>query len=37
MEVSSQFHAPAVLPRGKELPAPNKYEAEWAPEPECTF
>jgi hypothetical protein len=33
MEVSGQFHAPAALPPGKELPVPIGKEAGWAPEP----
>jgi hypothetical protein len=27
MEVSGQFHAPATLPQGKKIPAPNGYKA----------
>jgi hypothetical protein len=33
MEVSGQVHAPAALPKRKELPVPIGYEAGWAPEP----
>jgi hypothetical protein len=33
MEMSGQFHTPAALPPGKELPIPTGYEAGWALEP----
>jgi hypothetical protein len=33
MEVSSQLHAPATLPPGKEPLLPIGYEAGWASEP----
>jgi hypothetical protein len=37
MEVSGQLHAPAALTPGQEPPAPNVYEAGWAPEPVWTL
>jgi hypothetical protein len=36
MGVSSQFHAPIALSRGKQLPVPIG-EAGWAPEPVWTL
>jgi len=36
VEVSSQLHALAVLPPGKEPLVPTEKEAGWAPEPFVT-
>lgn len=34
--MSGQLHAPATLPKGKELPVPIGQEARWASEPVWT-
>jgi len=37
MQVSGQPHAPAALPPGNEVPAPNDQEAAWASKQVWTF
>jgi hypothetical protein len=37
MEVSSQLHAPAALPNGKDLPLPIGYAAGRIPEQVCAL
>jgi len=36
MELSGQFHVPAALAPGKELPVPTGQEPGWDPEPVLT-